>query len=311
MKNKAKSKSQWPKDLLGVSDLSKDQTLVLLEKSVNLAKKGTLKSLKNSKISPSPVALVFLEPSTRTRASFECAAHDLGRKVVLFEGSKGSSLEKGETLEDMFLNLRAYGIETVVARVSVRGDLNFAKIHKNLHVINAGDGTGEHPTQALLDAATLVASLKRESKKSLIGKTLLIMGDLAHSRVARSWFQLAPVLGLNLCFSSPQSLKPTDWKGAFDWTSDPSTFLSQADFVMALRIQTERIVGLGPQLAKEIQATFRLDSSKLSKNQLLLHPGPVNWGVELDSDLRNDPRSLILDQARMGRFLRAVCLSLF
>ncbi len=291
----------FPTHLISIADLSEKE----IQKILSESKSDVSKKQKRYSIKFAPTwGLLFLEPSTRTRASFELAAQDLNCKTLHFE-TKGSSLEKGETLKDMVENLEAMGLYHFVLRQSDRGALEVFRQKKNLRIINAGDGGGEHPTQALLDAATLHWKIG-----SLRGLRLLIQGDLTHSRVARSWSLLAPRLQIDLKLSSPESLKPRDWDGEFEWSANPKDFYSHVDVVMCLRVQKERFQeseSLGKS-QNQIETEFCLSPKFLKSNQFVMAPGPVNWGIELSSEFQGDRRSLILDQVKMGRVVRKLLL---
>lgn len=257
------------------------------------------------------VALIFLEPSTRTRISFERAAHRTGRLTTFME-AKGSSVEKGESLKDTLLNLRALGLEIFVIRSPHTGALEELRDAGPWSLVNAGDGTGEHPTQALLDLCTLAKS--RGGLDKLRGLKLGIIGDLRRSRVARSWGLLAPKVGIELRFFSPEAWKPTDWSAEVNldksWTHSKQKSLGDLDVVMALRIQKERMNTLDPEEAEDFVHHFQVSAADLRPDQAFMHPGPVNWGVELAHDLNGDPRSLILGQVEMGLSLRSVVLEI-
>jgi aspartate carbamoyltransferase catalytic subunit len=269
------------------------------------------KSFKNSAQRPAVaatgkvIALMFFEPSTRTRLSFEMAAHRAGLSPVIFEGSRGTSLEKGETVEDSILNVAAMGPECLVIRCG--DDVDLAGIAKKVRrpVINAGWGVKGHPTQALLDLFTL-----RQKWESLRGKKLVIVGDVLHSRVAASHGELAKKFEVELAFCAPQKLLPSG-------SANIKTFaklaeaLSWADAVMALRIQLERhAAGLG--LSKEdYRSEFGLTKSSLkdlSTSGFILHPGPINHGVEMDAEVLSDPRCLVLEQVAAGVAVREALL---
>lgn len=252
------------------------------------------------------VALVFKEPSTRTRVSFELATHRLGWPLTFFQ-QKESSLSKGETLEDTVRNLHALGVGTFVIRTSETGGLEACRRLELGPVVNAGDGVGEHPTQALLDLATLLDSVGWDQGR-LCKLKIGILGDLRHSRVAHSWAVLARKLGIHLVLMSPLEWKP-GWAGDLEWTSTKAA-IRDLDVLMTLRVQKERM-GDGPAeqaVTDTFVRDFHVRPSDLSPSQKLMHPGPVNWGVELSPEFLDDPRSLILKQVKNGLFLRATLL---
>ncbi len=300
-------KLKFPKDLISIADLTEDTIFDLFGKAKIISKRKSPPKINRKRF----WGFLFLEPSTRTRLSFERAAFEVGFSFSLFEGTKSSSLEKGETFEDMIDVFIANGIHHFVIRTPQTGGLDFFRNLEDAHVINGGDGNGEHPTQALLDALTLHHFLGK--KKSLKGISLLIQGDVLHSRVARSWALLGPRLGIDLKFSSPAALRPQGWGANIPWSENPREFQKSSQFVMAIRVQKERFEKLDQaDLAfSEIEKKFCLVPKDLGQNQFVMAPGPVNWGVELDAQWREDPRSLVLEQVRWGRFLRAAVMSSF
>lgn len=287
------------KSLVSIDDLSPENVRSLVDRALDPHK--TLADL-----NAEPVSLIFLEPSTRTRVSFECAVHGLnGRPIVIQEN--GSSFEKEETLKDTLLNLKAMGIRVHIIRCKAENEIT--KLAKEgFHVVNGGDGTREHPTQALLDLTTLKSLTPKWD--DLNKKTLCIVGDLRSSRVARSWAALAPKVGINLRLCSPAAWKPWHWGEGTFHTEKLKEAIEGADFVMALRVQKERHSGdsLGLHLEDYVR-DFQISRNNLASNALLMHPGPINWGVELNSDLQNDNRSIIMLQVKMGLSLRKVVLS--
>lgn len=255
----------------------------------------------------SAVALMFLEPSTRTRISFERAAQYVGRPSIVFD-AKSTSLEKGESLEDTILTLRALKISTFVIRTSQTDGLESLRKIPGVSLVNAGDGVGEHPTQALLDAATLLREWAEGDISKLRGLRLGILGDLRRSRVARSWAVLAAKLGIELVLISPPEWKPANWGQSLTWSSDKTEALKSLDVVMALRVQKERMDSHESAQTEAFVKNFQLRPEDLTPSQKLMHPGPVNWGVELSSAFQTDPRSLILKQVEMGLAMRACVL---
>jgi len=250
------------------------------------------------------VGLVFLEPSTRTAVSFIRACQRIGLNHVLVL-SKGTSIEKGETVEDTLRNLKAMGMGSFVIRTQVTGGLQGCRDLGLGPVVNAGDGVGEHPTQALLDLTTLL-DLVHWDEGRLRALKIGIYGDLRHSRVAQSWSKLARKLGIRLTLMSPEEWRPA-WAVDHDW-SDSRSAIKDQDVVMALRVQRERMDGPAAAVTEAFVNNFRLGRRDLAEHQRLMHPGPINWGVELEPDWLEDPRSLILKQAEMGVLLRAKLL---
>jgi aspartate carbamoyltransferase catalytic subunit len=254
------------------------------------------------------IGLAFAEPSTRTRVSFEIAATALGAQVVALP-FEASSATKGESLVDTLLTMERTGVQTVVLRHQASGAPYLAARATGLRVVNAGDGTHAHPTQALLDALTL-----RDALGSLQGAVIAIVGDIGHSRVARSNMHLLVALGATVRLAGPPA-----WTRGFErWPGvevhpqlEPA--LAGADAVMALRVQMERQAGGGVPNLHEYTARWGLDESRMRlarDGAPLLHPGPTNEGVELTAELASGPRSLIGRQVANGVAVRMAVLSL-
>ncbi|MCS7296621.1 MAG: aspartate carbamoyltransferase catalytic subunit [Bacteroidia bacterium] len=249
------------------------------------------------------IALLFFESSTRTRLSFELAAKRLGADVLNFSAA-GSSLSKGETLLDTALNILAMGVDAFVVRHGGVGTAYFLAQHLPVPVINAGDGTNEHPTQALLDTYTLRRHFGR-----LEGLTLAIIGDLLHSRVALSHLLLAPQIGLSLRLCAPPSLVPPLWyRVGFPIYHQVASAVQGADALLVLRMQKER--QKNPPLAswEEYARFYQVKPEHLTEGQVLMHPGPVNWGVELHPALMETSSNRILDQVLYGVAIRMAIL---
>ena len=254
------------------------------------------------------VVTLFFETSTRTRSSFEVAARALGADVLSFQ-KEGSSLTKGESLEDTVRNLDAIGADAMVLRHTAAGAPRLVARAVRASVINAGDGAHEHPTQGLLDALSL-----RERWGTLEGKTVAIVGDIAHSRVARSNIHCLSKLGAKVRVGGPSTLMPLGIeKLGCTVAKTLKEALTGADAVMALRIQTERISDARLPSARDYARTWGLNVRTLAalpESALVLHPGPVNRGVELSSDVLDSPRSLVMDQVDSGVAVRMACLAL-
>lgn len=254
------------------------------------------------------VLLLFYEPSTRTRASFEIAAKALGATTTLILSS-GSSIEKGESLLDTAYTLRAVGADVIVVRHPNAGAPHLMARHLDIPVINAGDGMHEHPTQALLDAYTML-----RHKKKLNGLQVAIVGDVYHSRVARSAIHLFSKVGARTTLCGPPELVPE-----IAATLAPGLRISRsceeavrgADVVMALRVQRERLAGLKlslPDYVSRYQIT--MTRLRLAKNDaLLMHPGPIIRGLELTWDVADCPQSVIVEEVRNGVPLRMAVLA--
>jgi len=254
------------------------------------------------------VLTLFFESSTRTRSSFEVAARSLGADVLSFQ-KDASSVSKGESLEDTVRNLDAIGADALVLRHPAAGAPRLVARAVRSSVINAGDGFHEHPTQGLLDALSL-----RERWGSLEGKTVAIVGDIAHSRVARSNIHCLNKLGAKVRVGGPTTLIPRGIeKLGCTVSSSLRELLQGADAVMALRIQNERIADERLPGARDYARIWGLNERTLQllpEGALVLHPGPVNRGVELSSDVMDGPRSLVMDQVDSGVAVRMAALAL-
>lgn len=258
------------------------------------------------------VALLFYESSTRTRTSFELAAKALGADTTLVS-NLSSSIEKGETLKDTGLTLRALGAEAIILRHNSSGAPWLLEEATRLPVLNAGDGMHEHPTQALLDLRTILAhqrpGIKNLTPESLSGVTVSIVGDILHSRVARSNMLLLPRLGAQVLLCGPKELLPDVAARTGPGVSierDFNAALSQSQVVMMLRIQAERLSGLQLDL-EEYKTNYQLTGQRLSEhapNALVLHPGPIIRGMEVTAGVADGPQSAILEQVRNGVAIR-------
>jgi len=261
-------------------------------------------------------ALLFYESSTRTRTSFELAAKSLG-VVTTLVSDKSSSIEKGESLKDTGITLRALGAECIILRHLSSGAPYLLARATGLPVLNAGDGMHEHPSQALLDLRTILARLRLApaarrgaiSRTTLRGVTVVITGDILHSRVARSNSLLLPRLGARVVFCGPPELLPehavTIGRGV-SIERDFDKALAKADVVMMLRIQKERLAGLQLDLA-EYTDRYQLHNERLAlyaPKACVLHPGPMNRGLEITSEVADGPQSMIAEQVRHGVAIR-------
>ncbi|CAG4931162.1 aspartate carbamoyltransferase catalytic subunit [Acidithrix sp. C25] len=255
------------------------------------------------------LALMFFESSTRTRVSFEMAAKKLGASVVVFD-SKNSSLAKGETLKDTISTISSYCPDAIVIRSSFGGASILAQRWSNSAVINAGDGAHQHPTQALLDLVTLVSHFG--SIDALAGKKIAIVGDISHSRVARSLISLLSKVGSKVVLVGPRDLVPWQFEGESVEISDSfDSVVPKVDIFYMLRVQRERIRGDSVIHDQEYASRFSLTKerfSKGSKGAMIMHPGPVFPGMEVDSDLAESQRSLIREQTRNSIFTRMAVL---
>ena len=263
------------------------------------------------------MALLFYESSTRTRTSFELAAKSLGATTTLVS-DKSSSIEKGESLKDTGLTLRALGAECIVLRHPNSGAPFLLARTTGLPVLNAGDGMHEHPSQALLDVRTMLTRLPGfdagfVDAKTLHGVTVVITGDILHSRVARSNAMLLPRLGARVILCGPKELLPEYALGLGEGVEIERDFdkaLRQANVVMMLRIQRERLAGLEVDLAEYIDR-YQLHTERLeacAPNALVMHPGPMIRGLEITGEVADGPNSAIEDQVRHGLAVRSALL---
>ncbi|HWW22954.1 MAG TPA: aspartate carbamoyltransferase catalytic subunit [Edaphobacter sp.] len=262
------------------------------------------------------IALLFYESSTRTRTSFELAAKSLGATTTLVS-DKSSSIEKGESLKDTGLTLRALGAECIILRHPASGAPFLLARETGLAVLNAGDGMHEHPSQALLDLRTILTRLglgaSRVDADSLRGLTVVITGDILHSRVARSNAMLLPRLGAKVLLCGPEKLLPEDALGlgeGVEIVRDLDAALSRAQVAMMLRIQKERLAGLELDLGDYI-ARYQLNGERLAARApkaLVMHPGPMIRGLEIAGDVADGPNSAIEEQVSHGLAVRSALL---
>ena len=258
------------------------------------------------------IALLFYESSTRTRTSFELAAKGLGADTTLVS-SLSSSIEKGETLKDTGLTLRALGAEAIILRHPNSGAAWLLEADTRLPVLNGGDGMHQHPTQALLDLRTMLAHLRpgieTVTAETLSGVTVAITGDILHSRVARSNMLLLPRLGARVILCGPKALLPEVAAQAgpgIKIERDFEAALAQSQVVMMLRIQAERLAGMQLDL-DEYKAAYQLTGQRLAAfapKALVLHPGPIIRGLEITAGVADGPQSAILEQVRHGVAIR-------
>jgi aspartate carbamoyltransferase catalytic subunit len=258
------------------------------------------------------IALLFYESSTRTRTSFELAAKGLGADTTLVS-SLSSSIEKGETLKDTGLTLRALGAEAIILRHPNSGAPWLLERETGLPVLNAGDGMHEHPSQALLDLRTILAHLRpgveTVTAETLSGVTVAITGDILHSRVARSNMLLLPKLGARVILCGPVQLLPelaAHIGPGIELERDFVKALSQSTVMMMLRIQAERLAGLQLDL-EEYKGSYQLTEELLTAHApkaLVMHPGPIIRGLELTGEVADGPQSLILEQVHHGVAIR-------
>ena len=300
------------KHLISTADLTKDQAIGLLDNAQELAKVSQREVKRLPALRGKTVVNLFVENSTRTKISFEIAATRLSADVINFSAST-SSLSKGESLKDTAQTLEALGADAIVIRHPASGAAhNLA--HRgwvNASIVNAGDGSHEHPTQALLDALTIRQRLN--TGEDLSGLKVLIVGDIKHSRVARSNIHLLKTLGATVEVAGPETLMPfgIEQLGVSTSFDFDASLQAKPDVVMMLRVQRERMQQNQLGSEREYAASWSLAESKLDalkKDCLILHPGPMNRGLEISSQAADDPRSAVLEQVANGVSIRMAVL---
>lgn len=296
------------KHLLGLEDLSADELRHIFRTAESFQEVSTRSVKKVPALRGRVVVNLFFEDSTRTRMSFTLAAQRLSADVLDFS-PKGSSVSKGESLRDTVRNIEAMGVDTFIIRHNAAGAPHHITRCTNCHVINAGDGQHEHPTQGLIDIFTI-----RERKGHIEGLNVVIVGDIAHSRVARSNFWGLTRLGAKVTFVGPTTLVPRAFEqfGA-KVTHDLDAALKDADVVNMLRIQRERMTSQVLPSIDEYVRLFGLTRERMKRAKpdlLVMHPGPINRGVELASDVADGPQSSILRQVSNGLAIRMAVLFL-
>jgi len=299
------------RDLLGIRGLSAAEITGILDTAENFSEISTREVKKVPALRGKTIINLFFEASTRTRTSFELAAKRLSADAVNISVSS-SSVSKGETLLDTALNLDAMAPDCIVVRHSSAGvPHQLAKVSRAA-IVNAGDGANEHPTQALLDAMTI-----REHKKTIAGLNVAIAGDILHSRVARSNIHLLTKMGAKVRVAGPKPLVPIDFQHLVDSGLEVCPHIEDAidgaDVVMILRIQRERQDSAYFPTLREYSIHYGLTNERLNlakKDAIVLHPGPMNRGIEISSDVADSSRSLILDQVKYGVAVRMAVLYL-
>ena len=296
------------KDLLGIVDLTPDEIALILDTAEAMKEVGTRPIKKVPALRGKTVVNLFFEPSTRTRTSFEIAEKRLSADTLNIAIGT-SSVVKGETLADTALNLEAMAPDMIVLRHSSSGACHLLSRICRSAIINAGDGMHEHPTQALLDAFTI-----RERKGQLQGLKVVIVGDLLHSRVLRSNIQLLTKMGAQVWVCGPPTLIPTDIsRFGVTATSNVDEAVTDADVVMLLRIQLERMEGAYFPSLREYFRVFGMTEARLRQAKpdvMIMHPGPMNRGVEIASEVADGPYSVILEQVANGVAVRMAVLYL-
>ncbi|MHB8878023.1 MAG: aspartate carbamoyltransferase catalytic subunit [Myxococcaceae bacterium] len=297
--------SAAPAHLLAIEGMERPAIEALLERAAE-HKRSMGAARRKTPLAGKVVANLFFEDSTRTRSSFEIAAKLLGAEVLNWT-AKGSSTSKGETLLDTVRNIDAMRPVAMVIRHSSSGAPALASRHVKCAVVNAGDGTHEHPSQALLDAFTL-----REAFGSLEGRTITIVGDILHSRVARSNLHCLKALGARVVACGPPTMLPEGLEElGCRVTSDMGQAIEGADAVMMLRIQLERQSESLLPSAREYARLYGLSETRawrLKPGAVVLHPGPINRGVEMGTEVADGPQSVILSQVENGVAVRMAIL---
>ncbi|MEY9891256.1 aspartate carbamoyltransferase catalytic subunit [Catenulispora sp. MAP12-49] len=296
--------------LLSTADLSRDDAVLILDTAEEIARLAARPIKKLPTLRGRTVVNLFFEDSTRTRTSFEVAAKRLSADVINFS-AKGSSVSKGESLKDTALTLEAMGADAVVVRHSASGAAyRLANAGwSSSHVVNAGDGTHEHPTQALLDAFTM-----RRHLGGFEGRRVTVVGDVLHSRVARSNVHLLATLGARVTLVAPPTLLPM---GVESWPCEVSYDLDAAvpgsDAIMMLRVQRERMNGGFFPTQREYSRRYGLDAQRMAKlpdKAIVMHPGPMVRGMEISAEVADSDRSVIVEQVANGVSVRMAVLYL-
>ena len=300
--------------LISAGDLSRDDTILILDTAAELASVAGRPIRKLPTLRGMTVVNLFYEDSTRTRTSFEAAAKRLSADVINFS-ARGSSVAKGESLKDTALTLEAMGADAVVIRHGASGAAHRLAGWVTGSVVNAGDGTHEHPTQALLDAFTIRQRLGGDQRGSgLDGVRVTIVGDVLHSRVARSNVLLLAALGAEVTLVAPPTLMPYavhTWpsKSSYDFDAE----LRKTDVVMMLRVQQERMTAAYFPTVREYRRRYGLDAGRMAllpDHAIIMHPGPMNRGVEIAAEVADSPRSTVVAQVANGVTVRMAVLYL-
>ena len=300
--------------LISAADLTRDDAVLILDTAAELASVADRPIKKLPTLRGRTVVNLFYEDSTRTRTSFEAAAKRLSADVINFS-AKGSSVAKGESLKDTALTLEAMGSDAIVVRHPASGAPRRLADWVSGRVINAGDGTHEHPTQALLDAFTIRQRLVPDGRgQALDGIRVTIVGDVLHSRVARSNVLLLDTLGAEVTVVAPPTLMPwaiETWpcKASYDLDAE----LRKSDVMMMLRVQQERMSAAFFPTVREYRRRYGLDTGRMAllpEHAIVMHPGPMNRGVEIAAEVADSPRSTIVAQVANGVTVRMAVLYL-
>ncbi|HET6830931.1 MAG TPA: aspartate carbamoyltransferase catalytic subunit [Solirubrobacterales bacterium] len=290
------------RDLLSIDDLDRDGIERICERAGSFAEVGRRDIKKVPTLRGRTIVSLFYEASTRTSSSFELAAKRLSADVVSVK-STGSSVDKGESLRDTVATLSAYEPEAIIIRSPEAGAAALVAGWTEAAVVNAGDGKHEHPSQALLDVYTLL-----DHVGPLDGKRIWIVGDVAHSRVARSCIRAFVTMGAEVTVAGPPTLIPRGVEALGCGVAYDLDELGGADVVYALRMQRERMQQAFVPSLREYAASYQIDARRLGPRQLVMHPGPVNRGVELSPDVIDGPASLITAQVASGLLVRMAIL---
>jgi aspartate carbamoyltransferase catalytic subunit len=306
--NKAIKISQ--KHLLGIQDLSINDVKLILDESQKFIKLNQSKNKRLNVLNGKTQINLFFEPSTRTQSSFELAGKRLGADVMSMNMGN-SAIKKGETLIDTAMTLNAMHPDIIVIRHQDSGACNLLSQKVNCAVLNAGDGRREHPTQALLDALTII-----NRKNKIQGLRIAICGDILHSRVARSNIYLLTMLGAEVNIVAPSNLMPKEIeKFGVNTFTDMKKGLKDCDIVMMLRLQNERMTSSFLSSNREYYEYYGLKPDKLDhakQDAIIMHPGPMNRGIEIDTRLADDiNKSVIKEQVELGVAVRMACLKIF
>ena len=298
------------KHLLGIQDLSISDVKLILDEAKKFISLNKSKNKKLDILRGKTQINLFFEPSTRTQSSFELAGKRLGADVMSMNITN-SAIKKGETLIETAMTLNAMHPDIIVVRHQDSGASNLLSQKVNCSVLNAGDGRREHPTQALLDALTII-----EKKKKIEGLRIAICGDILHSRVARSNIFLLNMLGAEVNIVAPTNLMPKDIeKFGVKTFSNMKEGVKDCDIVMMLRLQNERMSSSFLSSNREYYEYYGLTPDKLEKakkDAIIMHPGPMNRGIEIDTKLADDiNKSVIKEQVELGVAVRMACLKIF
>lgn len=296
------------KDLIGIEPLSREEIETIFDVAASLKQTAEADGKNEPYLNERTVVNLFLEPSTRTRLAFEIAAKRLGADVISIT-TDASSLTKGETLRDTARNIAALKADIIVIRHSASGAPGYLSKVVDIPVVNAGDGSHAHPTQALLDAFTLL-----EHFKSLKDVKVTILGDILFSRVARSNITCLQKLGAEVTIAGPSTLVPKEFEAmGVSVCHNLKSALEDADAVMLLRIQHERQSSTHFPSLSEYTSMFGLNRERarwLKPHAVIMHPGPINRGVEIDSEIADSGHSVVLQQVTNGIFIRMAVLHL-